>query len=132
MNTRAQTKKVFEEIKALVNLRFDNLQTFQEMYHTFTEGETAIVSGTQVELLKKSVDHLQFRTIIQPGADRGFSEHWHDCLEECTVISGEMADLIQMHKRATGGEKIVYQPYQAHMPYNPGDKPLVIEVNFYK
>lgn len=128
-------KRVFElleEIESLLNLEFAALQSFQSMYDTFDINKTAIVSGSQVVMKQKCKTHLQFITIIPPGWHRGFVEHWHDCREVCTVISGEMKDLLLPTVYANEGGKIDYPAYQKHMPYNAGISPLVIKVDFYK
>lgn len=132
MQTVRKPSDVLDEIKALLNIRFNDLQSFDELKNSFQVGVVSIVSGSKVVLLEKNDKHLRFRTLIEPGADRGFVRHWHDCKEVCTVLEGQMADLVQIHKRASAGQQIIYKPYEQHMPYNPGKTVLEIQVDFYR
>ena len=122
--------KILEEIKTLLDIQLQGLQTFDSFYDMFDVNDTTDIGGCRTTLLEKSENHLRFRTHIPPGADSGFHKHWHDCKEVCTVIEGTIADVKLEHKYAKRGQKITYKAYEEHMPYNPGKIMLVVQVDF--
>lgn len=127
-------KKAFNligEINQLLKLDFQKLITFDWLLRNWKVGEQKAIENTSNRLLIKTKDHLRFITEIQPNAS--FIEHWHDCEEQCKVISGVMKDRSNPKMTWSMNETAVYRPFVPHVPYNPSStETLILQVDFYK
>jgi len=121
--------QLMDEIKNLVNLEFDDLQKFEDM-KALPMHQNLEIEGTINKMIVKEPNHLRFLTTIPPG--ESFKMHWHDCLEECTILSGELRDRLQPEKSWKSGEVWRCDKFKKHIPYNDSKTDEVnLIVDFY-
>jgi|GEM_PF-5132638 len=111
-----------EEIKAdaekYERLEFSAFQSFRSIY-LWPTGETRNLDGSLVTKLWQDKIQMVFDVFIPPGAT--FGEHWHDCIEECIIITGELHDRIDASRNTSAGGVYHVGYMSPHVPYNPSD-----------
>ena len=124
-----KVENLIQEINDLVDLKFDNLQSWVAL-KKWAIGESRKLSGTISTKVIDTNEHIRFVTQIPPNEE--FENHWHDCAEICTVLSGQLQD------KVTGkiwgvNDKAVFSKGQKHVPMNPSPVvPCFLIVDFHR
>lgn len=122
---------LISEINGLLNIDFHDLQSFDMTFKNWKINEKRMIEGTSNVCVKKSPNHLRFLTEIPPLGK--FPEHFHDCIEVMTVVSGKITDLSIPDKIYKISEQVVIQKFQRHIPYNPDpSNTCYLIVDFYR
>ena len=133
VNNVFRNKKIdglIDEIDKLINLDFSNLQSWKSTYETWGVGESKSVGGSGNTKIFQDEKMMRFITVIPPLVE--FPDHWHDCIEVCQILSGELADKLS-GARWSKDEKAIFPIGSPHVPYNPSPgKDLYMIVEFYK
>lgn len=107
---------LISRIDELLDLSYEDLQRFAELQKV-NVGDILKIEGSVNTLVINEKWHLRFMTIIPPLVS--FKLHWHDCIEKCTVISGQLADKKQPSKIWKKDEICTFEKGQPHVPFNP-------------
>jgi len=60
-------------------------------------------------------DQMGFKIFLKAGASFGLQQH--DCLEETTVLRGNLIETYRNHREYTEGQTVTYVDCQLHKPY---------------
>jgi anti-sigma factor ChrR (cupin superfamily) len=118
------------EIKSILSDDFKNMQSFESFRDWKLNELVKFDNGVEVTKLIDSKTHMRFLTMIPCRVS--FKEHWHDCIEVCSVVSGFLSDKLKK-RSAKINEKIAYSIGEQHEPFNPSYSEIcVLTVDFYK
>jgi len=108
---------------------FTNLITWDAIYDDkWKQGQMMDLHGTLNIKVVSNDYHMRFVTIIPPG--KGFTPpHFHDYVEVCTVIRGELHDSLTGIKTGEG-EELVYDSMEPHEPENVSKNDCALFVDF--
>ena len=118
------------EIKSILSDDFKSMQSFENFRGWKLNELVKFDNGVEVTKLIDSKTHMRFLTTIPCRVS--FKNHWHDCVEVCSVVSGVLSDKLK-HRSAKINEKIAYSIGEQHEPFNPSYSEIcVLTVDFYK
>lgn len=122
-------QKIVEIEKALNNrtrMTYENFQPWS-VFDNVKVGDVLLINNTKNKCAVKESKRMEFETLIPPGA--GFPEHWHDFIENLTILSGTYTD-VTSGLVVPSGETVHYEPGDVHQPENHHKDNLLIEVIF--
>ena len=123
-------QKEIDEINSILNIDFEELQSFNELGKLPLNQEVKFKGNIKVTKILHTKNMLRFTTIIPPRGS--FNNHWHDCLEVVTILSGKLSDKIKKIESDIDS-KAVYLVGEKHIPYNPSyTRCCFLIVDFYK
>lgn len=118
--TKMKMKKIsslISNIHTMIDYSFDDLQSLASVLD-WPVNESRNINGTLSTKIFQSGKLSRFITHLPPKT--GFPEHWHDCSETCTVLSGRLGDKTSK-KTWQRNETAIFSRGQKHSPYNPDD-----------
>jgi len=121
-------KLELEQISHVFDIHFEKNVTWKQVFETWNENDLKFVNGTANECIKKTKKHMQFITKIP--SSHSFDEHYHDFLETCFVLEGELYD---ENSKMTWfkGETVTFDEMVKHTPKNISDKDCLLRVDFF-
>ena len=94
-------------------------------------GEVKNLDGNLTTKIYEDKHHMKFKSIIPSGTS--FLLQWHDMIEHCIVLQGEMIDR-ETGKVFKAGDVATFLKGVKHVPANrgivKGGEPLVVSVTF--
>lgn len=124
-----KVENLIQEINDLIDTKFDNIQTWASL-KKWKCGESRKINKSVNTKIIDTENHVRFVTQIPP--QQSFDQHWHDCDEMCTVLSGQLKDEVTGRVWNTDG-KAIFSRGQKHIPLNPSSvHDLFLVVDFYR
>lgn len=122
--------KIKEEIKEVQSIDFDNLQTFRSVYRSWNLGDTKEIGGSVNTLIIKKENHMRFLTRIPPGVV--FPLHWHNFLEECVVLKGQLDSLRNDGEIWKLGDVASFPAFTKHHLENKLEEDCYLQVDYWR
>lgn len=117
------------EIRNILDIDLNGFQSFDVM-SKIPLNEPFLIGSTHNEKLIQSDDFIRFFCKMPVG--EYFKIHWHDCVEKIHILSGVMKDEKIENMMWSSGDTKIYQPMIEHIPYNAGEVPLFLIIDFSK
>lgn len=122
--------EIIRKVESLQILNdFTNLVQWSDMQSAeWAIGETILIKETLNTKLIHNEYHMRFKTTIPTG--KGFwPPHYHDFVERCKVIAGELSTPLMATITKIGGSLIV-PAMQPHEPRNDSKDDCILIVDF--
>lgn len=130
MEAIKRIRDLIKDINTIVDNTFVNLQSWSEFKKVKIGQEITLENGVRYIKIFETKEQFRFLTIMPPLTS--FNEHWHDCDECITILSGELSDLVTQ-KKYTINQQIIIPRWKKHSPLNGSKtKMCTLLVDFYK
>ena len=117
------------EIESLLKSGREGCLDFYELAKYELNKTYLIENEIVLQKIDQTGSKIRFIATLPPGAE--FKAHCHNCLEVCTVLSGQIFDPVKRLKIAAGGV-LIFERGEHHEPKNLSKYPATLLIDFYK